>query len=75
MTVVIAIGVALVFVVFAIGLALAMAKQAGRTEAKAEGLQDDVDRSLKAKDARDRERHRNLHDPGGLREDDGFRRD
>lgn len=71
----IAIGGALVFVLFAIGLVVAMAKAAGRTEAKAEALQDDVDRSLKAKDARDRERHRNLHDPDGLREDDGFRRD
>lgn len=75
MTAAIAIGCALLLVLFAVGLALAMAKEAGRNDARMKGLSDDIEQSIKAKRARDRERHNALRDPGGLRTDDGFRRD
>ncbi len=75
MTAAIAIGCALLLVLFAVGLALAMARQAGRIEAEEKGLKDDIVRSVMAKRARDRERSDQLRNPDGLRQDDGFRRD
>lgn len=75
MTVALAIlGVGL-FVALSILAASYMAREAGRSEAEKKALEDDVDKTIKAKAVRDRELARNTANPDGLREDDGFRRD
>ena len=67
-------GVAL-FVALSILAASMMAREAGKSEAKREALENDIEKSIKAKSARDHERARINADASRLRDDDGFRRD